>query len=75
MCKYETGTIILNVPEPHALNILRFDLEKAIVISSHKDIKISPSFVRYFDCMTVLCSKPDFLFSRSRGKHGGTDIV
>jgi hypothetical protein len=45
-------TIILNVYEPHALNVLH---QKATFISvltdasNHKEIKIFPALVRYFD--------------------------
>jgi hypothetical protein len=50
--------IILNVYEPHALNVLHCDMEKATIISvltdasNHKEIKIFPVLVRYSDCKT-----------------------
>jgi hypothetical protein len=47
--------IILNVCEPHALNVLHCDLEKATFISvlsdtsTHKETKFFLVLVRYFD--------------------------
>jgi hypothetical protein len=46
--------IIVNVYEPHALNVLHCDLEKATFIAvltaatNHKEIKIFPVLFRYF---------------------------
>jgi hypothetical protein len=51
-------TIILNMYEPHALNVLHHDLEKATFISiltdasNHKEIKIFPVLVGYFEYKT-----------------------
>jgi hypothetical protein len=50
--------IILNMYEPHALSVLHCDLVKAEFISvltnasSHKEIKIFPMIIRYFDYKT-----------------------
>jgi hypothetical protein len=53
-------TIILNVYEPRALNVLHCHLEKSKFISvltdasSHKEIKIFPMIIMYFDYKTGL---------------------
>jgi hypothetical protein len=69
--------IILNVYEPRALNVLHCDVEKATFISgltdasNHKDMKILPVPVRYFDYETGVKIK----ISELKSVPGETSVI